>query len=203
MRLSFVISEHPGGLRPDRMEQYEWTAQRLATLARADIETVQYTEVDSFTADAVVLSGSYDPWQLHAPEELERLREVVRAYDGPVLGICAGMQLQVEAGGGSVATADRPTEAGFGTVDVVGDPDLFRGLSPQISVFEHHTDEVVSLPEGFEVVARSAACAVEAIGAREGRWWGTQFHPERWSPEHPAGRTIMQNFLELSGIPLR
>lgn len=202
MRLSLVISEHAGGLIPERMEQYERAERRLGTLARAGIETVHYTEFDGVGADAVILSGSFDPWAMHEPEALGRLRDVVRTYDGPVLGICAGMQLQVEFAGGSVVAAERGTEIGFGTVDVVDDSDLFRGLGPRIDVFEHHTDEVASLPEGFRVLASSATCAVEAIAARDRPWWGTQFHPERWSSEHPAGETILRNFLALAGIPL-
>jgi gamma-glutamyl-gamma-aminobutyrate hydrolase PuuD len=29
---------------------------------------------------------------------------------------------------------------------------------------------------------------------------GTQFHPEYWTDEHPAGRTLIANFLTWAGL---
>jgi len=91
----------------------------------------------------------------------------------------------------------------FAAVDVVDRSDLLAGLEGQISVWEHRTDEVRSPPPGFRLLARSSSCAVEALAADDRRWWGTQFHPEEWSVDHPAGRVVLENFLGLAGIPLR
>lgn len=33
--------------------------------------------------------------------------------------------------------------------------------------------------------------------------FGVQFHPERYSERHPAGRTILSNFFRLAGYPAR
>lgn len=46
------------------------------------------------------------------------------------------------------------------------------------TVWMSHGDEVVKLPEGFEVVARSVQGAVAAIENREKRFYGLQYHPE-------------------------
>ena len=46
------------------------------------------------------------------------------------------------------------------------------------SVWMSHGDEVVRLPEGFEVVARSVQGAIAAIEHREKRFYGLQYHPE-------------------------
>ena len=47
VRIAFVISEHPGGLLPERLARYRQAEQRLSELARADIVTAHYTEVDA------------------------------------------------------------------------------------------------------------------------------------------------------------
>jgi GMP synthase (glutamine-hydrolysing) len=46
------------------------------------------------------------------------------------------------------------------------------------TVWMSHGDEVVSLPQGFQVVARSVQGAVAAIENREMRYYGLQYHPE-------------------------
>ncbi len=51
------------------------------------------------------------------------------------------------------------------------------------------------------MLARSATCAIEVIAYPSRRWWGTQFHPELASPEHPDGDRVLRNFFELAGVP--
>jgi len=199
-RLAFVISEHRAGLRPETLERYGQAADRLAEIADTDVTTAHYTELAAVEADALVLSGSYDPWSAHDAADVERLADGLRSFAGPVLGICAGMQTLVRAAGGEISTADEPAAGGFASVDVLDGSDLLSGLGPRIDVFEYHTDEVSALPDRFRVLARSTTCAIEAIAARDRPWWGTQFHPEEWTAEYPAGRIVLENFLRLAGI---
>jgi GMP synthase (glutamine-hydrolysing) len=114
-----------------------------------------------------------------------------------VLGICAGMQLLVEAAGGRVGAAAQP-ELGFDRIDVVDDSDLLSGLPAQATVFQSHTDEVISLPPGIRVLASSPRSAIQAVAAEEQGFWGTQFHPELSTSEHPAGLKVLRNFFELA-----
>jgi len=53
------------------------------------------------------------------------------------------------------------------------------------------------------VLARSEECAIEAVAAPARRWWGTQFHPELASREHPDGERVLRNFFELAGVRAR
>jgi len=167
------------------------------------VHSTPYPEiVDLAGASAVVLSGSFAPWSAHDPGALERLREVVCSYGGPVLGICAGMQLQAMFAGGTTARVREHPAEGFRIVDV-DDDGLFTGLPGQAVVYEHHSDEVVESPPGARVIARSATCATEALAFSDRRWWGTQFHPEEFGPEHPDGEGILRNFFRLAGLPAR
>jgi GMP synthase (glutamine-hydrolysing) len=159
---------------------------------------------DLASANAVVLSGSSAPWREHDPDALERLGETLAASDRPVLGICAGHQLLAMAAGGEVrpmAERGGAAERGYAEVEVLDGSDLLRGLPARTTVFHDHTDEIVSLPNGFRVLARSARSPVQAIAERERRWWGTQFHPERASPTHPHGEQVLRNFFALAGLP--
>lgn len=199
MRLLLVWSEHTAGLTAPRVARYRELESRLAALTEAQVDTAPYESLARIEADAVVLSGSGDPWQAHPAGALDRFQHLLAGYEGPALGICAGMQLQARAAGGDVGTAARPVR-GFRRVDVLDASDLLFGLAPGFAAFQHHTDEVTTLPSGFRVLATSGSCAVEAMAADDRPWWGTQFHPERWSGAHPAGRAILERFLRLAGL---
>ena len=201
MNVLFVITEHSSFLDPPAVDRYEDAARRLEDAAGTAVESVHYEEArDLGGAGAVILSGSSAPWAAHDRRALERLGEVARAYDGPVLGICAGMQLQAVFAGGSIRHAVTPPETGYAAIDVLDDADLLRGLPSHARVYQRHTDEIDELPDEFRVLARSEACPVEAIASPARRWWGTQFHPELTSPEHPDGARVLRNFFELAGL---
>ena len=113
----------------------------------------------------------------------------------PVLGICYGQQLMAAQMGARVLAADR-REFGRATVEAVADCALFQGIwepGGRYPVWMSHGDRVESLPEGFAVVARSAAAPYAAI-ADEGRgFYGVQFHPE--VVHTPDGAGLIGNFV--------
>ncbi len=197
----FVVTEQLAALNASRARAYEGIRGRLEDLAGMAVTSEHYGDVDSLERfAAVVLSGSSAPWAAHDRAMLDALGDAVRAFDGPVLGICAGMQLQAMFGGGSVGRAQREAATGFAPVEVLDESNLLRGLAPQITVYHRHTDEVTRVPEGFRVVARSAQCEVEALVDPARRWWGTQFHPEEFSPSHPDGERVLRNFFDLADV---
>jgi len=198
MSVTLVLTEHSGALTPETIARYNTVRERLESAAGTPVSTVRYEELESLEgADAVVLSGSYAPWAVHSTDAIDRLGEAVRGYGGPVLGICAGMQLQAKFAGGTIRHSPSPVQ-GVTTVEVLKQEGVLRGLPPRIGVYTHHSDEIEELPACFNVVARSASCAIEAIEDPARRWWGTQFHPEEFNAAHPAGERILRNFFELS-----
>jgi len=199
MAITLVVTEHSGAMSQTTLDHYEAVRKRIESAAGASVTAVQYEEVVTLGgADAVVLSGSFAPWAVHSPEAIDRLGDAVRSYGGPVLGICAGMQLQARFAGGAVRHSPGGPETGFSAVDVLEHDGLFRGLPSRIDVYRHHGDEIDKLPAGFRVLARSATCAIEAIVDPARRWWGTQFHPEEFDSARPAGERILRNFFELA-----
>jgi GMP synthase-like glutamine amidotransferase len=199
-RVEFVITEHPPAITPARERHYEELRQRLEEFAGVAVGRRRYDDPVEFKdAAAVVLSGSFEPWSVHSPGALASLGERLGRYAGPVLGICAGMQLQVLFAGGTVAPRAQP-EVGFAPVELLREDPLLEGLGPAPVVYMHHAEDVTAVPEEVVVLARSRGCAVEAIAAPDRRWWGTQFHPECFSGEHPEGARVLSNFFALAGL---
>ena len=63
-----------------------------------------------------------------------------------------------------------------------------------------HGFHVPELPDGFVNLASTPSTPIQ-LAVHEGRRIvGTQFHPEYWTDEHPAGRALIGNFLRWSGV---
>ncbi len=168
--------------------------------------------VDRLGIRAVVVSGNTTDFEHYRQEDLAGLRTVFRAAPLPILAFCGGFQLMAEAygapigpmgawqpgdprpmGGFDVSPGNRQ-ETGFQAVRVrPGDP-MFAGLPGEISVFQAHYWEVKEVPAGFEAMAESALCQIQALRSKSAPLFGTQFHPEEFDTEHPHGSEIIRNF---------
>ncbi|MDZ5621751.1 type 1 glutamine amidotransferase [Nocardioides bizhenqiangii] len=168
-----------------------------------DVRTVnalrgdRFGEVESL-AGVVVMGGPMraTDWRNHPrlEDEVALLRDAVTA-DVPCLGICLGHQLLALACGGSLETA-QTAEIGVAPVEVMAESVLGR-VGDRVDVLHWHAD-VVSLPSGADLLARSDQCENQAF--RLGSAVGLQFHLEvdqalfaRWlsvpemAAELPAG----------------
>jgi GMP synthase (glutamine-hydrolysing) len=92
----------------------------------------------------------------------------------PCLGVCWGHQLLADVLGGEVEDMGE-YEIGYRSVSRVGSPRLFEGLDGTFTAFETHSDRVVSLPDGAELIAENE---YGVQGFRRGDVFGVQFHPE-------------------------
>src|SRR3972149_6664890 len=122
--------------------------------------------------------------------------EYLARAEVPILGICAGHQFMALHLGGDAKAAKVPE---FGKTRLVVDAEntLFEGLPREFEVWESHNDEVAALPKGFELLAHSENCGVQAMRSRDRPLFGVQFHPE---VEHTQfGYDIFRNFLKACG----
>ena len=199
--VELVVTEHPSYLDARRVQRYEEIRRVLEEVSGRPVSSTHYLDVERLGPGPVVLSGSGAPWAAHDPARLDRLGDVVRAADAPVLGICAGLQLLSRFAGGRIehmeARGQQP-ERGYLPLEVLDDSDLLAGLPARATVFQDHTDEVLDLPTEFRLLARTEGSEIQAIAAPERRWWGTQFHPERFDADHPDGRRVIANFFRLA-----
>ncbi|NCX96139.1 MAG: glutamine-hydrolyzing GMP synthase [Chitinophagia bacterium] len=113
----------------------------------------------------------------------------------PVLAICYGAQLFVHNAGGKVGKS-KHREYGRASLTIDSDNALFSQIPTPTTVWMSHSDSILSLPEGFEVLAQTDSIPVAACAAPAGYApypvLGIQFHPEVWHTEH--GTQIYANF---------
>lgn len=109
----------------------------------------------------------------------------------PVMGICYGMQLMTKLLGGSV---ERANEREYGKAVIKAEThSLFTKLPEEQTVWMSHSDKVINLPEGFNVIAHSPSCKYAAIENPKRNLYGVQFHPEVRHSEY--GNDLLRNFI--------
>lgn len=109
----------------------------------------------------------------------------------PVMGICYGMQLMTKLLGGSV---ERANEREYGKAVIKAKThSLFTKLPEEQTVWMSHSDKVINLPEGFNVIAHSPSCKYAAIENPKRNLYGVQFHPEVRHSEY--GNDLLRNFI--------
>jgi GMP synthase (glutamine-hydrolysing) len=154
----------------------------------------------------LILSGQSHPWDLYTPESLAGVFEVIRNAPRPILGVCGGHQQMALAFGAPVGLIERlepgdgyegaKRERGFLPIET-DSAGIFRDLPRRITVWHSHCDEVKELPLGFRRTAFNETCAIQAMQHNERPLYGVQFHPDLFSDEHPHGREVVENFLDL------
>lgn len=130
------------------------------------------------------------PW---AETEAALVRQAI-ACGTAVLGSCWGHQLLAFAlaGEAHVRRAGRP-EIGWIEIRLDRASDLLGPAGTRAFTFSSHFDEVCDLPPGFEVLASTEACAVEAFHIEGKPVWGLQCHPEI---DVPTGRRFLRDLVE-------
>jgi GMP synthase (glutamine-hydrolysing) len=177
----------------------DFGAQYAQLIARRVREARVYSEVVPSTtpvADllarrprAVILSGGpssvYEPG---APQVDPAL------FDGgvPVFGMCYGFQAMAQALGGEVARTGI-SEFGRTPVRVTAPGTLLAGVPVEHRVWMSHGDAVARAPEGFAVLAETAATPVAAFEDTARGFAGVQWHPEVLHSEH--GQAVLEHFL--------
>lgn len=157
-----------------------------------DVELYSY--FDTLEYDAMILSGSPDLISRGAYSK--SYVEFLRYNTIPCLAICYGHQILAKSFGVNIYSLSERVERNEIIRILKHDP-LFKNLPEEISVVESHLEcvDVNGLSQaGFELLATSDSCPVEAIKHIEKCLYGVQFHPER---SGIVGHTIFKNFFEI------
>jgi GMP synthase (glutamine-hydrolysing) len=142
----------------------------------------------------VILSGG--PASVYEPGS-PRPDGRVLSGEIPLLGICYGYQLIVQAHGGEVRKSEK-REYGRSRLRVLESSTLFEGIGQEsIACWMSHTDSATRLPGELLVLGASENSPYAAVGTRDGRTYGVQFHPEVAHTE--KGELILANFIRACG----
>ena len=173
--------------------QYSQLICRRIRELQVPAELVSWRNADTFLGArevrGVVLSGG--PASVYA-DGAPSLPSSVLARDVPVLGICYGMQLLMQALGGRVAPS-ATREFGQAVVRHTGKSELFTDIEADTGVWMSHGDRVETLPAGCRSIASSPGSPHAAVSAEGGRILGLQFHPE--VGHTVRGMDILGNFV--------
>ena len=170
-------------------------------------KTVSLNRIEELKPTHIILSGQSHPWDSYSAKSLAGVFEVIRRARQPVLGVCGGHQQIALCYGARVSVMKRlePGTTGYegclrerGFFDVETEEGaIFSGLPRAISVWHSHFDEVKELPDGFRLTASNQTCRLQAMQHTQRPVFSVQFHPELFDEDHPHGRRIMENFLDL------
>lgn len=153
--------------------------------------TANEREFKDFSPKGIVLSGG--PASVHE-DFSPKLPANLLGMGVPILGICYGEQILCQTLGGKVESHTH-REFGRAFVEVVKDSPFFEGVwkpGEKKQVWMSHGDRVVSVPDGFTVLARTDTAPFAAIANESRRLYAVQFHPEVMHT--PDGAALLRNF---------
>lgn len=198
------------------------TGQPVLVMQYADVKPATVRAVNP---QAIVITGSPDPWPTIRLADLYGLNDLLHTTAMPLLAICQGHQLighcynydlrRVRRLPDEPMRKCRPGEPDTGAVkghpgyyyadafvevEILRTDPILAGLGRRIRVRESHRCEIKKLPRGFIRLARSAECKHELIRHGARLLYGMQFHAESWAKPYMDGRTILANFFRLAGV---
>ncbi len=147
--------------------------------------------IKSFNPKGIILAGG--PCSV-LEEDAPTAPDLVFTLGVPVFGICYGQQTMVKQLGGHVK-AEQSREFGRAFVDILNHSEITSGVwdkGAHEQVWMSHGDHVASLPEGFEVIAKSDGAPYAFIADTARHFYGVQFHPE--VVHTPHGAELLRNF---------
>ena len=155
----------------------------------ADVRPSDTPAQDLRGRKGLIISGGPDSVY---ESDSSRIDPAILAQGSAVLGICYGQQLMAHELGGHVRKGTKG-EYGLAVLERTQPHALFADLNGDSQVWMNHRDQVETVPEGFEVLAKTGTCAVAAMAHRDRPLMAVQFHPE--VVHTPQGHKILSNFV--------
>jgi len=220
----FVDYEHQEGRTAKWGEKIlaarTWITYRLEDLAGMPCLLTRYDRISpellaTIDARAIFISGNGTDPSRYEPSSLAAIHSIIRTTELPVFGFCGGFQCIATALGSPVEPIDTDGlsserlapfgggllgELGYHPVDLIAEHPLLDGVDARPIVRHAHYLEVPTPPSGFECLASSEVTDVQMTVDNTRRMVGTQFHPEYYTDEHPAGKQMIANFLRWAEI---
>jgi GMP synthase-like glutamine amidotransferase len=194
-RLARVLAVNNYPARDRFLRVTDSLAEAGAEVISLDWSKVSAARFNEF--EGVVLSGSPD--MLSEPATQAKYRnemDAIRDSTVPVFGICFGHQM-IASAFGSTIVKDREPVLRYVRTTVLRPGGLFNGLPRTLSLVESRHEIVESLPDRFDLLAKSETSPIAAMKHSTRPIYGVQSHPERYSGKNPDGGRVISNFLKL------
>jgi GMP synthase-like glutamine amidotransferase len=202
------VEEYSGMTLRDRMQQ-----QSGLRCVVVHFTEVRGEDLDRGVVKAILITGRS---RVVSRELDAQFYPLIRETSIPIFGFCGGMQMIGQAYSATVGPLRKLREGerdpnpnyhpgqfkewGYLPVQIIQRDPLFEGLPDEIVVRQAHAFQVMQVPEGFELLASSPDCKIQAFKHRQRLVYGTQFHPEVNDDQHPHGRVVVDNFFRLVGL---
>ncbi|MEM7344000.1 MAG: gamma-glutamyl-gamma-aminobutyrate hydrolase family protein [Chloroflexota bacterium] len=221
----FVDNEHVDSVTQPWWERAiaarVWIKYRLEEMTGDHCLIMRYNKVTpdvlrELNVRALFLSGNGADADTYPEADVAGLRAAFREKQWPTFGFCGGFQLMSQTYGatleriGALEPGEPDTipnfapgmkkEFGYDPVEITQSHQLLEGLGPNPTMRQAHSWEIKDVPDGFDCYASSPVTPIQMIIHRTLPIVGTQFHPEYYTDEHPAGRTLIENFCKMAGL---
>ena len=131
------------------------------------------------------------------PNEAGISIEAIKEFSGkiPILGVCLGHQAIGAAFGANIVKANEIMHGKLSAINHC-QKGIFHSVEQDFKATRYHSlvIEELSLPDEFDVTARSEDGTIMAIQHKSLMVTGIQFHPESIATEF--GRVMLKNYLE-------
>lgn len=166
---------------PDRAKAIEKLFRKVDPNLRLDVYSIFEEKFPSLGYDGYIISGGV----IRVVEKklypyIDKMEEIIRELVNlgkPILGICLGLQMIADACGGEVAEAE-DIEVGIKEIKQIIPSALCEGISEKFVAFNYHWDFVKSIPQEFQIIAKSDICETHIIEHKSKPIFGIQFHIE-------------------------
>ena len=146
-------------------------------------------EIENERPQGIILSGG--PASVYE-ENAPTIDKKIFDLGIPILGICYGLQLTAHLLGGKVVSGRKqygPVKLRIKNYEL----GITKNLPEEFTVWMSHGDEIITLPNGFEIVGNTEHMPFAFVENKKLKIVGFQFHPEVEHTEN--GIKILSNFL--------
>ncbi len=221
----FVDNEHELGYKESWGEKIlaarTRLKYRLEDITGQPCLIVRYTHItkellQQYDVQAVFISGSGTDSDKYSADEQANFRSVILEKAWPMFGFCGGFQVMAETFGAPLEpigplppnvtdpfpdfAPGRQKEFGYHPVHITQSHPLLAGLGENPIMRHAHSWEITAVPDGFTNYASTDVTPIQLLIHNDLPIMGTQFHPEYYTDEYPAGRVLIENFCKMAGI---
>ena len=133
------------------------------------------------------------------PNEAGICVDLIKKVNGaiPIFGVCLGHQSIGQAYGGNIVQAPNLMHGKLSAIHHTG-AGIFKDLPQDFDATRYHSLTIApeTLPDCFEVTAKTQDNVIMGVQHKEHPVHGVQFHPESIASEH--GHALLKNFLDLA-----